>query len=130
MKSNRTLRLVSQTGKRQWLKLSAYAARLQRSSWQEVTWPSEQGGEKMYARLVQTWVCELGPILFMITCPDLDEPLKSVRYWGSSVLNLQAHARRKLQEQHCQNLLLWLKDQFQANSSIEQIAAKLALFNS
>jgi len=36
-------------------------------------------------------------------------------------------ARRKLQEQHRLNLLYWLKDQFQVNSSIEQIAAQLAL---
>jgi hypothetical protein len=36
-------------------------------------------------------------------------------------------ARRKLQEQQRLNLLLWLKDQFQANSSIEQICAQLAL---
>jgi hypothetical protein len=38
--------------------------------------------------------------------------------------------RPKLQEQHRINLLLWLKDQFLANSSIEQISAQLALFNS
>jgi len=36
-------------------------------------------------------------------------------------------ARRKLQEQHRLNLLYWLKDQFQAHASIEQIAAHLAL---
>ena len=36
-------------------------------------------------------------------------------------------ARRKLQEQQRLNLLLWLKDQFQANFSIEQISAQLAL---
>jgi len=90
LKSNRTLRLIHENGEREWLKLSVYAARLQRSDWQEVTWPSEQGGQKMFAYLVQTWVRKLGPILVMITCHDLDEPLKSVRYWGSTLLNLQA----------------------------------------
>ena len=175
---------------------SAYAARLQRSDWQEVTWPSEQGGQKMYAHLVQTWIRKLGPTLVLITCHDLDNPLKSVRYWGSTLVNLQAQelvdtlairwnietffeydkdllgsdhyqlmtaqailrfwtliscllyfleeqraqqdvprftcgdARRKLQDQHRLNLLLWLKDQFQANLSIDQISAHLALSNS
>ena len=34
----------------------------------------------------------LGPTLVMITCHDLDEPLKSVRYWGSTGLELDAQA--------------------------------------
>lgn len=193
LKNNRTLRLIHPDGEREWLKLSAYATRLQRSDWQAVTWPSEQGGQKMYAHRVQTWVRKLGPTLVLITCHDLDEPLKSIRYWGSTLLTLSAQelvdtlairwhietffeydkdllgsdhyqlmtaqailrfwtllscllyfleeqraqqnrplltcgeARRKLQEQHRLNLLLWLKDQFQANSSIEQIATQLAL---
>jgi hypothetical protein len=193
LKSNRVMRLVSDTGERQWLKLSAYAAQLQRADWCEVTWPSEQGGQKMYALLVQTWIRKLGPTLVLITCHNPDEPLKSVRYWGSTWLNLETQAfvdilairwnietffeydkdllgsdhyqlmtsqailrfwtliacllyfleeqrawqdlprltcgdaRRKLQEQQRLNLLLWLKDQFQANSSIEQISAQLAL---
>jgi len=193
LKSNRVMRLVSETGERQWLKLSAYAAQLQRADWCEVTWPSEQGGQKMYAQLVQTWIRKLGPTLVLITCHNPDEPLKSVRYWGSTLLNLEMQAfvdilairwnietffeydkdllgsdhyqlmtsqailrfwtliacllyfleeqrawqdlprftcgdaRRKLQEQQRLNLLLWLKDQFQANSSIEQISAQLAL---
>lgn len=196
LKNNRTMRLIHEKGERQWLKLSAYAARLQRSDWQEVTWPSEQGGQKLYAHLVQTWVRKLGPTLVMLTCHNLDEPLKSIRYWGSTVLTLSAQelvdtlairwnietffeydkdllgsdhyqlmtaqailrfwtllscllyfleeqriqqdqplltcgvARRKLQEQHRLNLLLWLKVQFQANSSFEQIATQLALCNS
>ena len=196
LKSNRVMRLIHENGEREWLKLSAYAARLQRSDWQEVTWPSEQSGQKMYAHLLQTWVRKLGPTLVLITCHDLDKPLKSVRYWGSSMLTLSAQdlvdtlairwsietffeydkdllgsdqyqlmtaqavlrfwtllscllffleeqrtqpdqllltcgdARRKLQEQHRLNLLLWLKEQFQANSSIEQIATQLALCNS
>ena len=30
--------------------------------------------------------------MLLITCHDLDEPLKSVRYWGSTVLDLDAQA--------------------------------------
>jgi len=193
LKSNRVMRLIDDQGNRQWLKLSAYATRLQRSDWQEVTWPSEQGGQKMFAYLMLTWIRKLGPILVMITCHDLDHPLQSVRYWGSTLLTLSAQelvdilairwnietffeydkdllgsdhyqlmttqavlrfwtllscllyfleeqralqdqplltcgeVRRKLQEQHRLNLLLWLKDQFLANSSIEHISAQLTL---
>jgi hypothetical protein len=196
LKSNRVMRLIDEQGQRQWCKLSAYAAQLKRDDWQEVTWPSEQGGQKMYAHLVSTWVRKLGPTLVLITCHNLDEPLKSVRYWGSTLLNLSAQAfvdilairwhietffeydkdllgsdhyqlmtsqailrfwtlvscllffleeqralqnqpsftcgdaRRKLQEQHRLNFLLWLKEQFQANSSFEQISSQLALCNS
>jgi hypothetical protein len=196
LKSNRVMRLIDSQGERRWLKLSAYAAQLKRDDWQEATWPSEQGGQKMYAHRVITWVRKLGPTLVLITCHNLDEPLKSVRYWGSTLLNLSAQefvdllairwnietffeydkdllgsdhyqmmtsqailrfwtlvscllffleeqralqdqplftcgdARRKLQEQHRLNLLLWLKEQFQANSSFEQISSQLALCNS
>ena len=34
-------------------KLSAYAAQLKRDDWQEVSWPSEQGGQQMYAHLME-----------------------------------------------------------------------------
>jgi hypothetical protein len=92
LKSNRVMRLIAEDGSREWLKLSAYAAGLDHSDWQEVTWPSEQGGQTMYAHLVQTWVRKLGPTLLLITCHNPDEPLKSVRYWGSTMLDLQAQA--------------------------------------
>lgn len=92
LKSNRVMRLIAQDGSRQWLKLSAYAASLSREDWREVTWPSADGGQKMYAHLVSTWIRKLGPTLVLITCHDLDEPLKSVRYWGSTVLDLDAQA--------------------------------------
>lgn len=92
LKSNRVMRLITADGNREWLKLSEYAAQLEQADWQEVTWPSEQGGHTMYAHLVLTWVRKLGPTLVLITCHDLDEPLKSVRYWGSTMLELDAQA--------------------------------------
>ena len=92
LKSNRVMRLISDDGDREWLKLSQYATRLEKNDWQEVVWPSEQGGQKMYAHLTVTWIRKLGPTLVLITCHDLDEPLKSVRYWGSTVLDLDAQA--------------------------------------
>ena len=39
-----------------------------------------------------TWVRKLGPTLLLITCHNLDEPLKSIRYWGSTRLDLDAQS--------------------------------------
>jgi len=92
LKSNRVLRLIAADGSREWLKLSEYAARLEPDDWQEVSWPSDLGSQKMYAHLVCSWIRKLGPTLVLITCHDLEAPLKSVRYWGSTVLDLDAQA--------------------------------------
>jgi hypothetical protein len=92
LKSNRTMRLIADDGTRTWLKLSVYAAGLTREDWCEVTWPSAEGGQKMYAHLVVTWIRKLGPTLLLITCHDPQEPLKTVRYWGSTILDLDAQA--------------------------------------
>jgi hypothetical protein len=65
---------------------------LDKADWQEITWPSAQGGQTMYAHLIPSWIRKLGPTLVLITCHDLDNPLKSVRYWGSTVLDLEMQA--------------------------------------
>ncbi|GEM_PF-314796 len=193
LKSNRVMRCITADGSREWLKLSEYASGLGRDDWQEVVWPSDQGGQKMYAHLVQTWIRKLGPTLLLITCHNFDQPLKSVRYFGSTLLDLDAQAlvgilavrweietffeydkdllgsdhyqlmtaqailrfwtltaclmcfleeqratsiprlntcgdaRRKIQDEHRRNLLRWLKEQFQAGCTIEQVSAQLAL---
>lgn len=193
LKSNRTMRLIAEDGSRIWLKLSAYATRLTPEDWSEVTWPSAEGGQKMYAHLVVTWIRKLGPTLLLITCHDPQEPLKTVRYWGSTVLDLDAQAlvdilavrwevetffeyekdllgsdhyqvmtrqavlrfwtltacllffleeqrlqcqdqtltcgdvRRTIQNEHRQNLLLWLETRFRDGLSVEQIRCQLAL---
>jgi hypothetical protein len=92
LKSNRTVRLIAEDGSREWLSLSQYAARLGANDWQEVVWPSDQGGQAMYAHLIPTWIRKLGPTLLLITCHSLAEPLKTVRYWGSTVMDLDAQA--------------------------------------
>ena len=92
LKSNRVMRLTKEDGNREWMKLSAYAAGLTRDAWVEVIWPSAEGGEKVYAHLVSSWIRKLGPTLILITCHDLDDPLKSIRYWGSTIMNLDAQA--------------------------------------
>jgi len=65
---------------------------LTREDWLEVSWPSEQGGQKVYVHRVVTWVRKLGPTVVLITCHNLDEPLKSIRYWGSTRLDLDAQS--------------------------------------
>jgi hypothetical protein len=90
LKSNRVMRRIAADGSREWLPLCKYAAGLGRDAWQEVVWPADHGGQKLYAHLVQTWVRKLGPTLVLITCHNLDESLKSIRYWGSTRLDLDA----------------------------------------
>ena len=90
LKSNRCMRRIGQDGSREWLKLSDYAAQLSRNEWCELVWPTQQGEERMYAHLVPTWVRKLGPTLLLITCHNLDEPHKTRRFWGSTVMDLEA----------------------------------------
>jgi hypothetical protein len=92
LKSNRVMRGIAEDGQREWLKLSEYARRLTREDWVEMIWPSAEGGQKRYAHLLPTWIRKLGPTLLLITCHDLDEPLKTVRYWGSTLMDLEAQA--------------------------------------
>ena len=84
--------LIHEVGTREWLSLSEYLARLQPEDWEEVLWPSEQGGQQVYAHLVRTWIRKLGPTLLLITCHDPRHPARSVRFWGSTQLDLDAQA--------------------------------------
>ena len=90
LKSNRRMRLIGDDGGREWLTLAQYAQRLSSSDWQEVLWPSAQGGQTIYAHLCCTWVRKLGPTLLLITCHDPSAPPQSRRSWGSTDLNLGA----------------------------------------
>ena len=45
LKSNRVMRLIADDGSREWLPLSVYATRLTPEDWQEVVWPSAEGGQ-------------------------------------------------------------------------------------
>ncbi len=92
LKNNRTMRLIAADGTRTWLKLSAYATQLTPQAWSEVTWPSAEGGQKLYAHLLVTWIRKFGPTLLLITCHDPQQPLKTVRYWGSTILDLEAQS--------------------------------------
>ncbi len=92
LKSNRCMRLTLPNGEREWIQLSKYAAQLSEQDWQVVIWPSAEGGQPVYAHLVHTWIRKLGPTTLLITCHDLTDPGKSLRYWGSTRLVLTAQA--------------------------------------
>jgi len=86
LKSNRVMRQINPDGSRAWLKLAEYAASLKAADWQEAVWPAQAGDRPVYVHTVQTWVRKLGPTLLLITCHDPDHPAKSIRYWGSTLL--------------------------------------------
>ncbi len=90
LKSNRKMRLIDPDGTRRWMTLAEYAAQLQPEDWQEATWPSQEGGQKTYVHSLRTHIRKLGPVLLLITCQDLKAPAKSIRYWGSTLLDADA----------------------------------------
>ena len=90
LKSNRVMRHIDADGSRTWLTLAEYAASLKAADWQEATWPAQAGDRPVYVHTVQTWIRKLGPTLLLITCHDPDHPAKSIRYWGSTLLEADA----------------------------------------
>ena len=92
LKSNRWMRISTPAGGLEWVRLSDYAAGLRASDWVEATWPSQEGGHKVYVHTVRTWVRKLGPTLVLITRTSLDQPLAQVRYWGSTLVDADAQA--------------------------------------
>jgi hypothetical protein len=92
LKSNRWMRRMRPDGRREWLKLSDYAATVSRDEWCEIVWPSQEGEQRLYGHLVSTWVRKLGPTLLLITCHNLDAPPKTRRFWGSTLVDGDAQA--------------------------------------
>jgi hypothetical protein len=89
LKSNRKLRQIDADGHRTWLTLDNYAAQLKSDDWQEAIWPSQEGNRPVYVHAVKTWIRKLGPTLLLITCHDRDNPGKSLRYWGSTLIEAE-----------------------------------------
>lgn len=90
LKSNRKMRMIGPDGTHHWMSLAEYAAQLQTEDWLEATWPSQEGEQKVYAHTLRTHIRKLGPVLLLITCKDLKAPTKSIRYWGSTLLEAEA----------------------------------------
>jgi hypothetical protein len=89
LKSNRKLRQIDADGNRTWLTLADYVAQLKSDDWQEAVWPSQEGNRPIYVHAVKTWIRKLGPTLLLITCHDRDNPGKSIRYWGSTLVEAE-----------------------------------------
>ena len=89
LKSNRKLRQIAADGSRTWLALADYAAQLKPADWQVAVWPSQQGDRPVYVHAVKTWIRKLGPTLLLITCHDPNNPGKSIRYWGSTLVEAE-----------------------------------------
>jgi hypothetical protein len=92
LKSNRVMRLMAPDDSRTWLSLSDYAAQLKPADWHEAVWPSQDGEQKVYVHAISTWIRKLGPTQLLITCHDQDAPTKSIRYWGTTLLNTEAQS--------------------------------------
>ena len=92
LKSNRVMRLIAPDGSRTWLSVSDYAAQLKPEDWQEAFWPSQEGDQPVYVHALQTWIRKLGPTQLLITCHDKDAPGKSIRYWGTTLLEADAQS--------------------------------------
>jgi hypothetical protein len=90
LKSNRKMRLVASDSSRSWIALSDYAAKLKPEDWQVAVWPSQEGGQPTYGHVIRTHIRKLGPTLLLITCHDVHNPTKAIRYWGSTLLEADA----------------------------------------
>jgi hypothetical protein len=84
------MRQINADGSRTWLTLAEYAASLKATDGQQATWPAQAGDRPVYVYTVQTRIRKLGPTLLLITCHDPDQPAKSIRYWGSTLLEADA----------------------------------------
>jgi hypothetical protein len=85
LKSNRKLRTVDEEGKRVWVSVAEYAASLPRSTFEEATWPGEEGGRRVYVHAVRTRVKGLGARQVLITLPEREAPLSRARYFASTL---------------------------------------------
>lgn len=92
LKSNRWLWVADATasGGGQWQRLSEYAAGLSATEYQEVVWPSQQGGHTVWVHIVRTRVRKLYTCQLVLVRERLDGPVSGVRYWASSDLTADA----------------------------------------
>ena len=102
LKSNRWLWVADETasgggdgdGAGGWQRLSEYAANLSATDYQEVEWPSQHGGHKVWVHVVRTRVRKLYTCQLVVVRESLDGPVSGVRYWASSDLEADAGADR------------------------------------
>lgn len=86
IKSNRKLRCTDAQGRRFWQTLSAYAQALTNEQFEEVVWPSAQGGKPLFVYRVRTRIKKLGACQVLVVRPSLDASPKQTRYFVTSLL--------------------------------------------
>jgi len=92
LKSNRWLWVpdAAAPGGGAWQQLSAYAASLSATDYQQVEWPSQRGGHTVWVHVVRTRVRKLYTCQVVFVRKSLSAPVSSVRYWASSDLAADA----------------------------------------
>jgi hypothetical protein len=90
VRANRSLRITTPEGDRQWQKLPAYAATLTASDFEAVVWPSDRGGQTMYVHTVRTLIRKLGACRLLVVRPEPNSPPAQTRYFVSSLLDASA----------------------------------------
>ena len=80
------MRIIHSDGTREWMKVREYAATLTEDDFEQVTWPTEEGGKTVYAHLVKTWVRKLGPCQVLIVRLNLNDGPEGTRYWVTTRL--------------------------------------------
>jgi hypothetical protein len=70
----------------EWQRLSDYAAGLTTADYQEVDWPSQRDGHKVWVHVVRTRVRKLYTCQVILVRENLTGPVRAVRYWASSDL--------------------------------------------
>ena len=88
--NNRYLRVQAADGTRSWQSLAAWAVGLAPEAFEEVTWPSEAGGQKRYVHCVRTRIRKLGACQVLCVKDDPTDPPKKTRFFVCSLLQASA----------------------------------------
>jgi hypothetical protein len=87
LKKNHKLRVTNPEGEKAWLQADAYAATLSQEAFQPVVWPNQDGGQTVYAHLVQTKVKKLGACQVLMVKTSADDPAEKARFYVTTCLN-------------------------------------------
>ena len=86
LKKNHKLRITNAAGEKTWMQVDAYAAMLPKEAFQWVVWPSQDGGQTVYAHLVRTKVKKLGACQVLIVKTSPDDPGEKARFYVTTRL--------------------------------------------
>lgn len=86
LKKNHKLRATDTEGEKVWMQVDAYAATLPQEAFQSVVWPNQEGGQTVFAYLVQTKVKKLGACQVLIVKTSPDDPAEKARFYVTTRL--------------------------------------------